>query len=215
MDLFGPLSFIELAELKKACLDQQGLGPDQLQWPRLLELNGFMGSDRHIEILETLSLMPTSFHQWAFERKLAPQELMPLNSLAPELLTSHYWDHFLSLSPTRSEGRLLIDLIVDITLIHKALPEQPLASHPADWLKELGKIRYPRQTQRDQSPSDSSVWPQFAKVQTVRHGDRRVHKMQIDFFDSEDLQKKLERLQLINAQQQQEELDALSSKSLQ
>ncbi len=215
VDLFGPLSFIELAELKKACLEQQLLGPEQLHWPRLLELNDFIGSDRHIEILETLSLMPSSFHQWAFDRKLAPQELMPLNSLAPTLLTSCYWDNFLSLSPTRSEGRLLIDLIVDLSLIKNALPEQTLASHPADWLKELGRIRYPQQTQRDQNSSVPSAWPQFAKVQTVRQGDRRVHKMQIDFYDAEDLQKKLERLQLINAQQQLEESEASSNKSWQ
>jgi len=216
VDLFGTLSFIELAELMRACMKQQLHELDQLDWPRLLELNGFVGSERHVELLKTLSSMPASFHNWAFERKLAPKELMPLNSLLPDLLKSHYWDHFLRLSPTRSEGRLLIDLIVDLILIKKSLPLPPTSSHSAaDWLKELGKVRYPQQTQRDQNPADISIWPQFVKVQTLRQGDRLVHKMQIDFYDLEDLQKKLDRLQLINFQQQQEEFGASSSKSLQ
>jgi hypothetical protein len=198
INLWGPLGLIELVELHQQSHKEPALSSG-LNWSQLISKSGFQYNERLWELIQKLSFLPSSFLKWAQEKKCSPQDLMPINALSQ----SHphtAWLDLAHLNPTRSEGKQLVDLVVDLLLFGCPVPtpDQGLSA----WVKELRQLRYPEQHRADQDKSAPvQNWPQFAQVRKVRQGDRLLHSLQLLFSDHRDLQDKLKRLQQLPSQE--------------
>lgn len=194
-DLWGPLSWAQLLLLQKH-LDESSSSPS-IDMAYLIELSGFQPHPRQMEALVKLSKMPPAFLSWANERKVSPQDLMPLMSLKMEHLIATQWGLWGGFQATRSQGRQLIDLITDLTLIQGKLPVWSGSEPVESLLETLKKDRYPQQTQRDhqaQKQMSAQAWPKFTQVRSLRQGDRLRHQIQLHFDDMGDLKQKIDRL---------------------
>lgn len=194
--IWGPLTWGQLILLAQS-LGENPSRPQKLNWSQLLELSQFQPHERNVALLTHLSPMDPAFLTWVHERKASPQDLMPLKSLQPKDLNHSQWSHWQDLNATRHQGRQLIDLIVDITLIDEQLPHWDEGDQAAKLLVRLQQQRYPQQNQWDQQKLAAMAkegWPRFTRVRSERQGDQLRHHMQLSFDNLNDLQQKLDRL---------------------
>ena len=99
---------------------------------------------------------------------------------------------FSELQCSRSDGKRIIDLLVDLILLGKSKMElEP--QEGKNWLTQLMDLRYPNTTQSDRSEKNLA-WPEFVQVQNKRLGDQLTYNMQIQYTDNKDLNQKLHRL---------------------
>lgn len=194
-DLFGSLSFIEIFELYQA-LKPRSIFED-MDWDLFFKKSGRLWNQRVEQLFERLNDVPADFISWAFERKLAPKDLMPLLSLKslesfkPVLLA------LCQQNPSRNEARQILDLLVDLHMMKTPI-ETLLPVNGIGWLESLKAQRFPETFKNDRCHDESfNPWPQFVSVVKQRQGDRLVRRLQIDFLDSKDLNAKISRISSI------------------
>ncbi|MCJ8275400.1 MAG: hypothetical protein HRT44_02595 [Bdellovibrionales bacterium] len=193
-ELFGELSFVELAELHEA-IESSDIS-ESMNWELYAKKMKIHWNQRNRGLFAQVCSLPESFKSWCDERKVSASDLMPLNSLRD-------METFIELSPvfselrlTRNDGKKVIDLLVDLLLM--GTPTQELRPEDGqDWLKALYNKRYPNTQETDHVRQTQTSWPEFAQVQNRRHGDRLTYNMQIQYLDNKDLTSKLNRLSQI------------------
>ena len=150
-------------------------------------------TQRNRELQDKVAKAPEAFRLWAEEKKASISDLLPLNSLPDLSEVSALLEEFSKQRLTRSQGRQALDLIADLWLMKT--PLQKLQPQGRPWLEQLKLLRYPRTHAQDSQPGlEKEDWPQFAKVQKRRNGDRLEYQMTIQFQDLKDLNGKLARL---------------------
>ena len=189
-DLFQPLSFVELFELYEATQKEPSMQAE-VNWQKLFEKSNKTWTQRTEQLFMKMSQLPKEFIDWCFERKMECRDLMPINGLSDLKAFSALAVKFSQFSFTRNEGRMIIDLLVDLLLMKKS-PEELLVVCDEQWLSSLEKIRNPKTLQKQESKENK--WPKYAQEQRFRHGDRWQYKLNIQFKDSKDLEKKLKNL---------------------
>ncbi|MCB0378169.1 MAG: hypothetical protein KDD33_06730 [Bdellovibrionales bacterium] len=192
-DLYGTLELVELSELYQAVLKEPSL-QQKIDWPQFFRNQGLQYNMRLVDLLKVLTDLPTTFKNWAFEKKVSANDLMPLISLKDPSGFTQICEVIAERRLTRSEGKKAIDLLVDLFLMGKTARElMPLDE--SSWIDQLSSLRYPQTKKRDQQQANTqNQWPDFVQVQSLRQGDRRIHRMQIHYFDDSDLSEKLRRL---------------------
>lgn len=190
-ELFGPLEFIEMAELYQSIQKIEALNK-AMNWSQFFSEQKLAYQPRTLELFDKLLQLSEDFKSWASSRKLSASDLMPINSLKDLDLFNSLSPLFSELQFTRSEGKKLIDLLVDLILLGKTKSEL-LPQEKQNWIFQLSEMRYPNTTQMDMEQK-SSHWPEFVQVQNKRLGDRLTYNMQIQYTDAKDLNQKLNRL---------------------
>ncbi len=196
-DIYGHLSFIEIAEFYGA-IQNKPILQENINWDLFFNRQNLVWNTRSEQIINKVLQTDESFKSWAFERKLSSADLMPLNALNDFFVFNQLAPHFTSLMITRSDGKRIIDLLVDLILMEKDL--ETLSPKPnQNWLEQLVKIRFPMTVEKDTVEINNQplgALPQFMNLTQFRQGDRLMNRLQITFTDSKDLKQKLTRLEL-------------------
>ncbi len=192
--LFGPLTLIETYNLLRACQKNENLGP-HINWPDYFKSHNRFWSEKVSTLFDQFDNCPQEFLCWCNDKKLENKDLLPLLALK----TEDHWVEFQILAPcwqeqnlSRSDGRMILDLVVDLILMGKKADEL-FPQNLKSWTGQLQSIRNPMTAQRDDN-YELGQWPQFVKVKKQRQGDVLTQMMEITFLNKEDLQSKLKRL---------------------
>ena len=187
-EIFGSLNFGEIAELyNKSQVYPQ---TKDWNWGSILENFGFQNSQRNFNLLLRVSQLPSEFLFWIRSRKSSPADLMPLLGLKKLDLYTDLWREIPKQNVSRNEGRMILDLLVDLILMGKS---QDLLQPRSHWLNELQKMRSPMTLEKD-CKIDSSSWPRYVQIRQSRQGDKVLGQLQITYTDATDLNQKLQRL---------------------
>lgn len=147
-----------------------------------------------IELLpEVLVDLPDIFLRWAQDRKLSFGDLIPLLSVAAKDFALSELTHALkqisTLQCSRTEGRNLLDLAVDLILMGRPIPK---SESKELWAKSLHKARYPMTTERDTQASNSlKNLPKYVQYRGSRSGDTWVHSLTLRFSEIDEGLKRL------------------------
>ncbi len=196
-DLFGPLSLIEIFELFKACLEQPPLA-EALEPQAFMLLQKRQWNQRLQDLFSKLQETPQCFLNWAHNKQLGHRELQPLLSLNNLEVISPLLQQFPRQGLSRNDGKVVLDLLVDLVLMKKTETElEPKENQ--NWLETLKSLRNPM-SRGIRPKSVKEGWPKYVQVVNFRQGDRVLQKMQITFLDQDDLHGKLQRLSLRETQ---------------
>ncbi len=191
-DVFGDLSFVEIAELYAACTKISGF-IQKISWPLFCQRQDMQWNEKTEQLCEAVAQLPPKFLAWAHKKQASPRDLQPLMAIKDLAVVSPLLEHFESQAPSRSQGKMIIDLLVDLTLSnHDQTSLEP--DKQSAWYDKLYKMRNPMTVARDKTLREDEQWPQYVQIHNQRQGDRIVKKMQILYSDNKDLSKKLGRL---------------------
>lgn len=197
VDVFGPLKFIEMAELYLSLKKCPQLFA-AVNWMTYFKAQNMNFTNRTEELLKSLSGLPDSFFQWCYRRDLSPQDLMPILALKEYKDFATLSTEFENLNLSRSEGKLIIDLLVDLLLMGRPWQDLGPETEHGTWLNHLQRLRYPmRESFESQSQQLSSQLPKYLEIRSLQQGDRTLKRLQITYSDNQDLHKKIERLKSI------------------
>ena len=218
-DLLGPMSFIEVSRLYNACHEHPHFF-QAVDWNSFFQKQKLFWNQRNLELIKKLKTINHGFLSWAQDRQMSPRDLMPLNSLNSMETFNRLGEKFPELGLTRSEGKNILDLLVDLILMgqtaetlmplssakkikqtrsqnplqinHNTIPQSKI------WCQQLMAKRYPNTWNRDSSTQETKSWPRYAQVKKFRQGDQMIHKLQITYKDESDLDSKLKYLHGMN-----------------
>ena len=191
LDLFGPLSFIEICLLHWASKEHPNLF-ESVDWMLFFQKQNFQFNSRNLELSAKLKAMPHDFLIWSQKHQMSPRDLMPINSLDNPDCLKGLVKNFPDLKLTRNEGKKILDILVDLILMGEKTGE--LAPSSDNWFQQLAVKRYPKSLKTNSSPEKEEQWPAYVHIKRSRQGDRVVHKLQLTYNDQRDLNSKLERL---------------------
>lgn len=195
-DLFSPLSFVEVVELRQSLLAIPQLD-EAVDWLLFLKKQNQVWSDRLSELSLKIITLDEAFLSWAHDRKLSAQDLMPLNAFSDLSSFNVLAPHFVNQNLTRADGKACIDLLVDLLMMNVEIGR--LVPDQQPWIESLKKLRYPMTLERDRQNTlipTLGPLPKSMSLAQFRQGDRIMHKLQITFSDTRDLRKKLEAVEV-------------------
>ena len=153
----------------------------------------YQWNSRLAQLCEKLVATPLLFKDWVRRRKASPKDLHPLLSLEDMDDFSPSLERIAEFNPSRSQGKQVLDLLVDLELSHN---NGPWHSETLElWLSEVYQKRYPLTQQRDAKSSLGQGLPQFAEYRKKRVGDRLLHHLSFSFVDKNEALQKLQRLE--------------------
>ena len=218
-DLLGPMTFVEVSRLYNACQEHPHFF-QAVDWNSFFQKQKLFWNQRNLELIEKLKTTNHGFLHWAQDRQMSGRDLMPLNSLDSMKTFNIPGEKFRELGITRSEGKNILDLLVDLILMGQTaetlMPQSstektkqtgsqnPLQintktmSPSKNWYQQLMAQRYPNTWNRDSATQTTKSLPHYAQVKKFRQGDQMIHKLQITYKDESDLDSKLKHLHRIN-----------------
>ncbi len=192
VDLFGPLSLVELFDLIQASSQHPHL-EKALDKQSFFQKQGRQWNERMGQLFDRLTQTSRTFLDWAHNKQVGHREIQPLLSLkAINAEVNQLLDQFSIQKLSRNEGKQILDLLVDLLLMdHETSSLLPKNEQP--WLPQLTQLRHPIAGSL-QNPPPNLGWPKYVQVVNFRQGDRVLKKMQITYLDQDDLSQKLQRL---------------------
>ncbi len=201
-DIYGSLCFLEIAELFEALQGRSTL-KESMNWDLYFNKQNLVWNTRSEQIIKQILKTNEAFKSWAYDRKLSSADLMPLNALTEFRVFNSLSYLFTDQRLTRSDGKRVIDLLVDLILMDRSV-EALIPEEGQNWLEHLVKLRFPMTLEKDNSSLKSNELgelPKFMNLTQFRQGDRLMSKLQITFTDTQDLRQKLNRLELTSRNQ--------------
>lgn len=131
-----------------------------------LKISGFQPGPNLNSILESLRDVPLELQHWLSEKKMGPQEILPLLNVTPSQ-AAQILSACRAHRDSRNEASQRMELISDLTLMKYELTDiltQTLAT--------LKSLRYPITSSRDNSLKAKELpWPAKLRAQPKRQGD--------------------------------------------
>ncbi len=205
--LYSDLSFAELAALQKLSAPF-----DWLPLDLIVQKFGFQYNDSFIKVCQVLQTTPENFRKWCAEKKVGPQDLMPLLSFTEKMNSLNVlFLEILQLKLSKALGVKALELGIELLMMGTAaesLSSQNLITNhnnkdknPGElWLEALSWLRYPETKARDEErrrQMDQLPWPGHSQARWVRQGDRAGIELKLFVAQPSDLKKYLNSLQTV------------------
>lgn len=211
--LYSDLSFSELAALQKSSAPF-----DWLPMNLIVQKFGFQYNDSFNKVCQVLQSTPENFQKWCAEKKVGPQDLMPLLSFAEKINSLNVlFLEILQLKLSKALGIKALELGIELLMMGtdaEDLSSQNLFNanrnqnalqnkdkNPGElWLEALTWRRYPETKARDEErrrQMDQLPWPGHSQARWVRQGDRAGIELKLFVAQPSDLKKYLNSLQTV------------------
>lgn len=189
--LYPDLGLLEVARLS------QCLAPDHATQTQFWSLYGYHWKENLRLLVEKLVTLPLEIQRWLQSKKMNPQDLAPLRSLADLSTLEPFWSTLLKSNASKSEASQLLELVVELNLMELPMEDLVKTSPASEWLKDLRALRYPHSTSHDQSADSkirSMAWPLKSEARWSRRGDRSGIELKLFFSHPQELRRSLDRL---------------------
>ena len=192
-DLFDTLNFSQFSILYNWA-NECSL---EIDWNKLCQHYNLRWSEILKETIQAYLETPIEFQNWCFNKKLSARDLAPL--LILENKGNTVLKLFSTLTPSKSEGTQLLDLICDLVSmgVKNLFPE---TEDTKKWFKKLYKLRHPQSTATDSQFSDKITawpWPKDFNTDWKRTGDKSFIDISFKVENQNDFDKKLSQLNYV------------------
>jgi hypothetical protein len=158
---------------------------------RPLELLRFeMLFGRIPEDLKFLVTLPLQLQIFLDQRQVSLKALMPFQYLNEWVL--EITKHFLSLRPSSSQIRELLDLLCDLKMNNRSWNEcEPKSAENQNWVSDLFKLRNPNLNHSDMCSSkllQKANWPKGVRARWERQGDQGAINIQMKAYNSREFE---------------------------
>ena len=177
---------------------------EHLEWREALAAAfGLRWNVRLSQALQLVLKTPRTFQNWIDDKDLGARDLSPLLALPTLEDFSDFLTAMVQLPFSKSEGVRVLELGVELFLMDRPLNDLlPSSEDTRSYLKQLEKWRRPKTSGADEVWQKSVAewpWPAQVQGQWQRSGDQSGLEIKIRTHSPQDLHKKLERLQEIQA----------------
>lgn len=199
--LYFELSFVEAARLI-----EKAAAYSWLPLSLILSKFGWQPTDQFFKVAETLLKTPVGFQNWCSDKKVGPQDLLPLIS-AGELELKFLYHDILQFGLSKSLGVKALELGIELILMghvaenlssERLLTFVPKNESPGEaWVSALKHLRYPETFKRDQEQAkkmSSLPWPGSSQAKWTRQGDRAGIELKLFVTQPSDLKKYMQSL---------------------
>ncbi len=213
--LYSDLSFSELAALQKLSAPFVWLPIDLI-----VQKFGFQYNDSFIKVCQVLQSAPENFQKWCAEKKVGPQDLMPLLSYTDNTNSLNVlFIEIINLQLSKALGVKALELGIELLMMGtetEKLSSQNLFNanqntqqntqqnkdkNPGElWLESLTWLRYPETKARDEErrlQMNQLPWPGHSQARWVRQGDKAGIELKLFVTQPSDLKKYLNSLQTV------------------
>lgn len=167
---------------------------------------GWQANEQFFLIAAALQAAPVGFQKWCGDKKVSPQDLLPLLS-ATSLDLKYFFHDLLRFNLSKSLGVKALEIGIELMLMGKNPEELTgekllafIEKHqpPGEaWLNALKTLRYPDTSLRDQEQAEkmtSLPWPGASQAKWTRQGDRSGIELKLFVSQPSDLKKYLQSL---------------------
>ena len=199
-------SDLSLAEIARLCQRAQQIEKFATWFPLepLISAFGLQPSAFFYQVIDAIQSLPIPMQNWCAEKKLGAQDFAPLLA-AKGLDLSQLWQNVVSLSFSRSQTVLALELVVDLFLLGRTAKEIGLEkmawrAEVDPWIESLKVHRFPETYRRDQQTEAKMKelpWPGTGQARWARQGDRAGIELKLFVSQPSDLKKYIQSLRQI------------------
>ncbi|MCY4512678.1 MAG: hypothetical protein OXB86_03210 [Bdellovibrionales bacterium] len=156
-----------------------------------------------------------NFHQWVKDRKLDPGHLSLLTEFSDIQKLQPLLTWINKNNPTHSKGLQILEMAGELLLMGTSLDTIfDAAQNPEELLKQLKKLRYPLTSKQEEQKTkrvQNLPWPRQMKGRWIRQNDKTGLEIQFQCFSMKEFKQKIQNLQHIADQMEEEEPDLWNS----
>jgi len=167
---------------------------------------GWQANEQFFLVADILRETPEGFQKWCSDKKVSPQDLLPLLS-ATALELKYLFHDLIQFNLSKSHGVKALELGIELMLLGKK-PEEITSQQlltfvgkdqtPSEaWIETLKFMRYPETIRRDHDQEEkmtSLPWPGTSHAKWTRQGDRAGIELKLFVSQPSDLKKYLQSL---------------------